>query len=266
MNHPLPDRRLALVPLVVAVTTIAGALYVFFHDFPLIREVVLASGDPVTYRLLGFLFPALSDLGMISAALWITAAVGIRRARPWAAGVVAAAAVTGAIATFMPIPPTVGRGHFFPSTVAMALPALAAGLLVVSRKGLRLEWKVIAFGCGGVIAGLFCFIIGIASTHRLLEGLGSVYVFAQRLQWLLLLGWLSFVIGLFSRRAWARPLGLGLAFATAAIGAPVCVADSMHLGRFSAFGVTPIFAALLGIALWLGGPEASVSAPEPTEE
>jgi hypothetical protein len=266
MIYPPPDRRFASVPLVVAVTTIAGSLYVFFHDFPLVRELVLASGDPVTYKLLGFVFPALSDLGMISGALWITAAVGIHRVRPWAAAVVAAAAVTGAIATFMPIPPTIGKGQFFPSTVALALPAFVVGLLVVSRWGLRLSRKEVAFGCGGVIVALFCFIIGVASTHRILGGLGPVYVFAQRLEWLLLLGWLTFVIGLFSRRAWARPLGLGLAAATAAIGAPVGVADSIHLGRFSAFSVTPIFGALFGIALWLAGPEASLDDPVATEE
>lgn len=252
-------RRLPAVPVCVALTTIAGSLYVFFHDYPIVREVVGARGEQTTYALLGFLFPLLSDLGMVSAALWIIAAAGLYRTRPWAASVVSAAALAGLIATFMPIPPTIGRGHIFPSTVVMALPAVVAGFLFTARRSLGLPWKVILLGGCGLIAGLFCFIIGVASTHRFLDGHGLVYVFAQRLHWMLLLGWLAFVAGWFSRRPWALVLGMGLASVTALVGTPVCVADSMLLGRFSAFGVTPVFAALLGIGLAWNRSKGSVS-------
>jgi len=229
-----------------------GSGYVFFHDFPRLQEVVYASGSETTATLLGYVFPFLFALGMVSSTLWVVAALGLHRARPWTPGVVAATALFGMIATFMPIPPTAGRGHLFPSTLVMALPAFVAASFVTARWSLRLPWKVVGLGAGGVFAGLLCFINGTAAAHRLLDGHGLVYLVTGRLHWVLVFGWLSFVVSLFSRHPRTVSIGISVAAACALLGFPVFAVDAIFLGRFSLFGVSPLWTTFILAVLMLG--------------
>jgi len=254
MTASVPNRALRgaeIVSLCAATTTVAGGSYVFFHDFPRVLEVVDVAGMESTHTLLGFIFPFLWGLAMVSAVLWAAAAVGFRRGRRWTAAVVAGAAMTGMIATFMPIPPTAGRGHLFPSTLVSSLPVFLAAFVVTARGSLRLPWRTVLLGAGGVVAGLWCFINGTASTHRILDGHGLAYLVAQCPHWILVFGWFDFVACSFAGRPRVRATGVAVASATALFGLPVAVVDALFLGRFSLFGVSPIWALAILVALWV---------------
>jgi len=245
----LLGRRISIA---ASVATAAGCSFAFLHDLPRLREVLAASGDPITYTLISIVFPVLYALGITAAALWLAVALGLSRDRGWTPAVVAAAAVIGGIATFMPIPPTAAGGHLFPSTVALALPATVAAFVVTARWSLRLPWHAVLVGAAGSFAGLLAFINGVAATHRLMNGHGLAYLLAQGPHWALVCGWIGFVALLLSRRPRARSVGAGMACAAVVVGLPVFVTDVLHLGRFSMFGASPLWAVVV-LAMLLAG-------------
>ncbi len=218
----------------------AASAWVFFHDFPAVLAVVEAAGEQHTATLLSWVYPLISDLGVIGAVLWVVAAVGLWGRKAWAAAVVGAALTLGLMSGFMPVPPTASRGVFPSSALTLLLPVLVV-YPSVARRGLRLPWRVVLLGLAVAFATQLSFMNGIASTHRLLDGWGLVYAWAQRIHWLIMAGWMVVQVALHIRRRWVFPLGIGLGLAGLLVGAPVATVDSVTLGRFSLFGLAPLW-------------------------
>ncbi|OGQ89003.1 MAG: hypothetical protein A2289_18475 [Deltaproteobacteria bacterium RIFOXYA12_FULL_58_15] len=245
----MKSSRVAWVMFVIAAATMAGSAYVFFHDFPAVVAVTGGRGEVEATQLLHHVFPIISDVGIICAMLWAVAGYALRRDRPWVAGVVGAALMTGLMAGFMPIPPTASRGVFPSSLFSVLLPCVL-GYVLATRAGLRSGWKLTLLGLATAWAGQLSFMMGIASTHRIMTERGIVFLYSQRVQWLLLVGWFVVLVGLHAKRRWALSGGVGLGLASVVLGTPMGIIDAIALGRFSLFGVAPIWAAVMVVVFF----------------
>ncbi len=234
-----------------ALTGAAGSTLTFMLTYEPVLRAMAANGKPTGVTVVTYLFPLLTDLGLVGAFLWAVAAAGFRGGRAWALQVGLVACGLNVFSGFMPMPPTVSN-HLFPlSAVLVLVPNLLFGLLLTRWVG-RVPWAVAALLLLAVLAMCFSLINGIASTHRMLQGRGLVYILTERLHLLTAAGWLAFAAALLARRAWARSWATSGGLLAVCIGAPLGLADSLALGRFSLFAVSPLFSLLLVLLLWRG--------------
>ena len=233
-----------IVASAAAVFTAAGTAMVFFWSYGPLLEAAQAHDKPDAARLLTYIFPMLTDLGLVSAALWGAAAAGFFAKHRWAGPVASLAALLGLMNGFVSIPPTASNGLFPMGLPALFLPVVVCYFLLCHWV-LCLRGRALAIALVGACAFVFTFMMGIACTHRILSGWGDIYIFSQRVHFLLAISWAVFQVAFFGERHWAVPLGMGVSFAVATIGLPLAVSDSLALGRPSMFFLSPAVALLM---------------------
>ncbi len=247
------DQRVATAAAgAAALSCLAGSAAWFLYAYSRVLSGFEAADMPEARTLITWLFPALSDLGMVAGAMWIAAAAGTRRREAWAPPVAMVAGALALISGMFPTFPSVRLGIFPLAPLAVALPNLALLCLVLGR-GAGLPRRRVGLAVMIAFAALFTFIIGVASTHRILSHRGDLYTMVQRPHFMLCVGWIAAAAALVAGAGWARWAGLILAALSVLLGAPVAVNDSVALGRFSMFGVSPIYAAVVGLTLLRAG-------------
>lgn len=252
-------REGAVLAVVAAITVFFGSSYVFFHDYEPVCRAMLDNGNPTGHTIATHLFPFLTDLGLAVGVLWVVSAIGFLVRKGWATGIGLVACTMNVYAGFMPIPPTASNGIFPVSAVLVFLPSILFFFLLTLRVA-RLPGWLVLIHFGAALAMTFCLINGVACTHRMLQGRGLVYIFVERVHFVLAAGWLVFSAALLARKGWARYLGFFVGFGALVLGSSVAVVDSIALGRFSFFGVSPLFSLLMLLFLGLGPTSGAMKA------
>jgi hypothetical protein len=251
-----------------AILGIGGTFIVFFNWYE--RALTAEAAEPGCEILLKYLFPALSDLGIVAGVLYAVSAYGFFTAARWAFPVVVVANVLALQGSwFINVPmmaadlPPVFFPIFWPNVILFFLFMRVVGKVPWSR-------TILGFVTG--MAFVFTLMNGVASWSRILTIGTPLYTLVQRAHWISMIGFGVITVGILLRpKEWMRVVGLAAALLELVVGIPLAIATTVDLGRFSLFSLAPIFSLLLlGIFVWpnlwqrLTEPEVQIPA-EPIE-
>jgi len=233
-----------------ALLGILGTLLVFTRWYDPVMVAELAAGRPDEEVIVKWIFPALSDVGVIAGVLWALSAFGFSTRKPWAWSLGMIANVMALQSSFFPMIPPVTRG-LPPANGIIFVPNMLfflAMLLVVGR----VDWRTTLFSLLSGMALVLSFMNGVAGTNKMLTTDNPAFVAVQRLNWMAALGWGVFTIYLIIKPvAWVRWLGLGTGLLGVVAGLPLGVITTIEAGRFSMFLPAPLLSLALLIVLLL---------------
>ncbi len=235
---------------IVGVIVICGAAISFGASYTPVKIGMIFIGNLEGERLVSVVLPLFAGLGIVAGIGLIIAAGGYRAQRGWAFMVAALAIAVGFVAGFPPALPTLRCGHF-PYTLPLVwLPVVVTFVFLVRITRKTPGWFFL-LSTLMLFSALFAAINTIACTHRILAGRGMVYLIAQPIHAALTIAWMINAIGLLMSFSWSYTIAIFLALLAIVAGAPIGIMDSIALGRFSLFSVSPLFATTLLILLWL---------------
>jgi hypothetical protein len=241
-NHKITEA--AWLAVIAGIITGGGTAFVFYYGYEPILQAMIAADMPESYKMVSFIFPVVTDLGLGATILWAFAAAGFFKHREWAYQIALVGCVMSFLPGFLPLPAMASQGLFPPSPFLVFLPNVLFFFLLTRRIRQVPGW-VVTISFLAALSMIWAFINGMACTHRMFEGRGVIYVFSQRIHFVIAAGWCVYSLALLTRRRWAQWLGIATAFAALLFGTPLAIMDMMALGRFSFFGVSPIFGAIL---------------------
>lgn len=218
-------------------------LFVRWYDPVMVAEV--AAGRPDEGVIVQYIFPALSDIGVIAGVLWALAAIGFGARKPWAWTLGIIANVMALQSSFFPMIPPVTRG-LPPANVVIFIPNLIFFVLMLQVVR-RVDWRILGIGLISGIAMVLSFMNGVASTDKIIvSGGDAIFVAVQRLNWIAALGWGVFTVSLITKPTPSvRWIGLGAALLELAAGLPLGVITAVQAGRFSMFLPAPLISLAL---------------------
>ena len=196
-----------------------------------------------------FIFPVISDLGMIGGALYLVAGISFMSGDKHAFKIAVVANVLALQAAFWPIIPLIVTSmtpwfaiNFLGNLVIFFLLLLSVG---------RISGKVTLMALLTGMAWVLAFMNGVAATNRIvyLTGLGDplsiLYTTMQRVNWVASLAWgVTTVAIVLSPKEWVRKLGLGSAILAIVAGYPSGLISPFG-GGFSMFLLGPMLSTLL---------------------
>jgi len=249
MKYETNNKVGLIVAGVGAIICIIGTLLLFTRWYDAVIAAELAAGRPDEAIIVQYIFPFLSDLGVLAGIFWAIAAHGFGTRRQWAWSVAVIANVLALQSSFFPMIPPVTR-DLPPYSGLIFLPNLAlyGVLLGVVR---RVDWRITVVGLFSGIAMVLSFMNGVASTDKIIVTGLSLFVAVQRLNWIAAIGWGIFTAALLIKPAeWVRVVGIGAAILEIAVGLPLGIATALEAGRFSMFLPAPLLSlALLTLLL-----------------
>lgn len=198
-----------------------------------------------------FIFPFISDLGVVAGALYFVAGIGFLSDDKRAFSIAIVANVLALQSSFWPIIPLLVTS-LPPLFAIVFLPNILMFFLFmgpVGRKSGKLTLLALIMGMAWVLA----FMNGVASTNRLVvlndQPIVSMFVAAQRLNWIASIGFGVATIGLaLNPKEWVRKVGLGAAIIEVVIGYPSGIYSPFG-GGFSMFLLAPIMATIVLVLL-----------------
>jgi hypothetical protein len=247
----------AWMAVIAAIISGVGTALVFLLGFDAVRDALLASENAEGHRMFVFVFPALTDIGIGAAILWAVAAWGFFKHKIWSHQVALTGCVLCLLTGFIPMLPMAGHGIFPLSPFFVFLPNVIFFFLLTRRIRCVPGW-VVALAFLGALGILWSFINGMASTHRMFQGSGVIYIFSERLHFFIAAAWAVFSLALVARKCWAPDMGIAVACTAIIFGTPLTIVDIISLGRFSFFGVSPIFGLLMLILMLLRPPRRAM--------
>ena len=208
------------------------------------------AAEPGCEILLKYIQPAIFDLGILGASLFLVSAYGFFTERKWAFMLSVIAIVLALQGSWFINVPYMAAG-LPPVYFTLFWPYLVLYFLIMFVVG-RVPWGRTLLGFLAGMTYVFCLMNGIASLSRIITIGSPVFVAVQRLHWLAMVGWGVVSVGVILRPAeWMRVLGLSAGVVELAVGIPLVIATTISLGRFSLFSLAPIGSlALLIILIW----------------
>jgi hypothetical protein len=247
-----------------ALLGIVGTLLLFVRWYEPVMAAEVAVGRPDEGIIVQYIFPVLSDIGVIGGVLWALAAVGfgLRKSWAWTLGVIAN--VLALQGSFFPMIPPVTRG-LPPANALVFVPNLIFFVLMLQVVR-RLDWRVLAIGLLSGIAMVLSFMNGVASTNKMIvSGGAALFVAVERLNWVAALGWGVFTVLLITKpRSWVRWIAFGAALLELTAGLPLGIATAIEEGGFSMFLPAPLLSLALLIALALPWGKSILDSSQPT--
>lgn len=242
INHRLGG-YLAVIGAVLGIV----ATYMLFFTW-YIPAMNTPSAEPGCEILLKYLMPALSDFGLMAAAMYAVSAYGFFTASSWAFPLVVLANVFAL------------QGGWF-----LNVPFMAAGLppvyfiifwpnLILYFLFMKLvrkhTWSLTLIGLLTGITFITCFMNGVASLSRIITIGTPLFYIVQRTHWVAFIGWGVVTAGiLIHAKGWMKVLGLCAGTLELIVGIPLAIATAGQLGRFSLFSLAPIFSLILVVIL-----------------
>ncbi|MBN1249814.1 MAG: hypothetical protein JXC32_19285 [Anaerolineae bacterium] len=233
-----------------ALLCIFGTLAVFMRWYHPVMGAEVAAGRPDEKTIVQYVFPALSDIGVIAGVLWALAALAFGMRKPWAWTLGVVANVMALQSSFFPMIPPVTRG-LPPANAIIFVPSLVSFVLMLTLVR-KVDWWVLVISLFSGIAMVLSFMNGVASTDKIIVTGASLFVAVQRLNWIAALGWGVFTVGLIVKPVdWVRWVGRGAATLELVAGLPLGIVTAAEAGRFSMFLPAPLLSGALLILLLL---------------
>lgn len=244
-------RTLGLTIAVIgALLGLIGTLVLFVRWYDPVIEAEHMAGRPDEGLIVQYIFPALSDIGVIAGVLWALAAYGFAARRNWAWTLAVVANVMALQSSFFPMIPPVTR-DLPPATALIFVPNLLFYLLLLTLVR-PVSARTLIIGLLSGIAMVLSFMNGVASTNKMIVEGAAIFTAVQRLNWVAALGWGIFTVGILVKpAAWVRWLGLGAGLLELTAGLPLGIKTAAASGRFSMFLPAPLLSLALLILLLL---------------
>jgi len=244
INHRLGG----ILALIGAVLGIVGTYMLFFNWYT--PALNAEAAEPGCEILLEYLMPALSDFGLLAAALYAVSAYGFFTTAGWAFPLVIIANVLALQGSWFINVPFMAA-DMPPVYFIIFWPNLILYFLFMKLVGKR-DWSVTLVGLftGGTM--IFCFMNGVASWSRILTIGTHLFVIVQRLHWIAFIGWGIVTAGILIRpKGWMKVVALCAGTLELIVGIPLAISTTGELGRFSLFSLAPIFSFIfVVILLW----------------
>lgn len=237
----------AIISLVGALVGIAGVLVAFLLAYQPTIDVELAAGRPDEATIVRYVFPFLSDIGIIAGVLWAVAAYGFFQKERWAWTAAIIANVASLLTGFFGMIPALSRG-LFPMFLVVFLPNLVTYLLLLGYVR-RVDLKIILLSFLSGITYVLAFMNGVATTDKIILTGKPFLIAVQRINWVAAAAWAVFTVALVLQKKWAKPVGLGAGLMTLIAGVPLAIYSTLQEGRFSMFSPAPLLALLLLLVL-----------------
>ena len=142
------ERTHTTLGMVIAITGallgILGTLMLFTRWYEPVMAAELAAGREDEKLIVQYIFPALSDIGVLAGVLWAVAAYGFGTRRSWAWSVGIIANVMALQSSFFPMIPPVTR-DLPPITAPIFIPNLIFFVLML-RVVRQLDWHILIVG------------------------------------------------------------------------------------------------------------------------
>jgi hypothetical protein len=230
----------AILSIIGALLGVFGTIYLFMNwYFP---SMSFEAAEPGCEILLKYLFPALSDVGILAGIIYAVSAYGYISGGSWAFSTSVIALVLALPATwFLNVPfmaadqPPIFFPLFFPNLIMFFL---------FMKSVRRFSWKRTLLVMFTGVAFIMCMMNGIASWSRIITIGAPLFILVQRLNWVAMIGWSIVTAGIMLRpKGWMRILGIGAGLLELVVGIPMGLATAGTLGRFSLFLLAPIISA-----------------------
>ncbi|MFW9823939.1 MAG: hypothetical protein ACFFE4_13425 [Candidatus Thorarchaeota archaeon] len=225
--------------------------FIYLYE-PLIAAEASLGGSAVgCAAVVVFIFPAISDMGVIAGVMYALSVIGFISDDKHTFKIAIIANVLALQASFWPIIPLLVTG-LPPLFAILFLPNLIIFFLLMGTVG-RLSLKTTLLGLITGMAWVLTFMNGVASTNRLVvlndQPIVALFITAQRLNWGAAIAWGIVTVGVaINPKEWIRKLGLGAGILEIAIGYPSGVFSPFG-GGFSLFLLAPMISTLLVIIL-----------------
>lgn len=240
-----------LVSLVAGLIGVGGSFGLFLTGYKGLIAAELATGNASGAKMLTLVYPAMSDLGVISGVIFLVAAYGFGTSKRWAWPLAVCANAGALLSSFIPMmwPLMI---HKPPLHVALFLPLLLAYsilLLYVRPVG----WRLFLLSLFAGITMVLNFMNGVAGLNKLIATGQPLFLGTQQLSWIAATAWGVFAVAVLFRQSWALPVGIGAGVMAVFSGAPLAIMGSMQKGRLSLFAPGPFLALILLILLLIYG-------------
>ncbi len=253
----------AVLCIIGAVLGIFGTIYLFMNWY--IPSLNFEAGEPGSEILLKYIFPALSDVGIVAGVMYAVSAYGFIVGTTWASSLAVIAIVLALPATwFINIPfmaanqPPIFFPLFIPNLVMFFFLMLG-----VRRAPMRRTLLSMFTG----MAIVTCMMNGIASWNRIINVGAPLFILVQRLNWVAMIGWGVVTAGIMLQpKGWMRVLGIGAGLLEIIVGYPLGFATAGTLGRFSLFLLAPILSTVLVLLFLSRRVWKRLIEPKPKEE
>jgi len=243
-NRPLG----AILSIIGALLGVFGTINLFMNWY--VPSMNFVAAEPGCEILLKYIFPVLSDFGILAGVIYAVSAYGYISGASWAFSTSVIALVLALPATWFINVPFMAAGQppiFFP----LFIPNLILFFLFM-KVVRRISWGRTLLAMFTGAAFIMCMMNGIASSSRIITIGDPLYVLVQRLNWVAMIGWGIVTAGLMLRpKGWLRILGIGAGLMELVVGIPLGLATAGTLGRFSLFLLAPIISAALLMLFFL---------------
>lgn len=223
---------------------IIGHFVIFLNWYH--RGMAAEAAEPGCEILLKWIHPAIADIGILGAVIFLVSAYGFFTQKRWAFLLSVIAIVLAMQGSWFINVPLMAAGLppvYFP----LFWPYLVLYFLIMLLVG-RLSWGHTLLGMFAGMAWVFCLMNGIASLSRIITVGMPFFSLVQRSHWFAMLAWGVVTVGLLIRpREWMRVVGITAGTLELVVGVPLAVITAQQLGRFSLFSLAPISCLILVI-------------------
>lgn len=238
----------AILSIIGALLGVFGTAYLFMNwYFP---SLSFEAAEPGCEILLKYIFPALSDVGILAGIIYAVSAYGYISGASWAFSTSVFALVLALPATWFINVPFMAADQppiFFP----LFIPNLIMFFLFMKLVR-NISWGRLLLGMFTGVAFIMCMMNGIASWSRIITIGAPLFVLVQRLNWVAMVGWGIVTAGMLLKpKGWMRILGVGAGLMELVVGFPLGFATAGTLGRFSLFLLAPIISTGLLILFFM---------------
>ncbi len=238
----------AILAIIGALLGVFGTIYLFINWYEPSQN--LEAAEPGCEILLKYIFPALSDVGILAGIIYAVSAYGFIIGGSWAFSLAVVALVLALPATWFINVPFMAAGVdpiFFP----LFFPQLILYFLFMKLVR-KISWGRTLLALFTGLAFIMCMMNGIASWSRIITIGAPLYYLVQRLNWAAMIGWGIVTAGIMLRpKGWMRILGIGAGLMEIVMGFPLGFATAGFLGRFSLFLLAPILSTGLLVLFFL---------------
>lgn len=249
----------AILSIIGALLGVFGTIYLFMNwYFP---SLSFEAAEPGCEILLKYIFPALSDVGILAGIIYAVSAYGYITGASWAFSTSVFALVLALPSTWFINVPFMAADQppiFFP----LFIPNLIMFFLFMKLVR-NISWGRVLLAMFTGVAFIMCMMNGIASWSRIITIGSELFYLVQRLNWVAMAGWAVVTAGILLRpKGWMRILGIGAGLMELVVGYPLGFATAGTLGRFSLFLLAPIISTGLLILFFMPKAWARITGAE----
>lgn len=238
------------IALIAGTMGIIGHFVIFLNWY--LRGMAAEAAEPGCEILLKWIHPAITDIGILGAVIFLVSAYGFFTKQKWAFLSSVIAIVLSLQGAWFINVPFMAAG-LPPVYFTLFWPFLVLYFLIMVPVG-KLSWKRTMVGFLAGMAWVFCLMNGIASLSRIITIGAPFFSLVQRSHWFAMLGWGVFTVAfLMQPKEWIRVIGLTAGVLELVVGIPLAIITAQELGRFSLFSLAPISCFILvALLVWPG--------------